>query len=280
MANIDIGKDTLTSNANNVNSTDSQSNKLSEAEECFRRIKESQMNASDEMLDEVYNTCLALLAKYKKTGQVRAIRKLLYHVKCIDREREVVRAGVTKFVYRSDIEDYIDNVSKDDVKIIELKNYERDIPNEIVEVVERVGKYFDNLYVLFTDYTGKVERQIKKEERTKDPILFGVFRNNETRTVIERFYYLGDWEDEYCSLTLDKMVGEMNEADRHKIVHSCELPSDIEELKIQLENMVQANDKEDAEFAIVDRRTYEKGKNQKHKKFFNNIRTIFSKGKK
>ena len=211
------------------------------AEECFDKIKNSKMTASDEYLDTVYDTCLAMLEKFKITGQVKAIRKLMYHLECIEREHKVVAAGVTKFVYRSDVEDYIDNVATKDVKIIELKNYERTIPDEIIEVVDKVGKYFDGLYVVFTDYTGKVERQIKKEERTADPILFGVFKNDETNTIIERFYYLGDWVDEYCDLTLDKMVGEMKAADRPKIVHSCKQPKDIEELKKQLEKLVEAD---------------------------------------
>ena len=51
---------------------------------------------------------------------------------------------------------------------------------------------FDQLYVLFTDYTSQIERQVEKERRQKGPILFGVFQNERTETVIDRFYFLGD----------------------------------------------------------------------------------------
>lgn len=30
---------------------------------------------------------------------------------------------------------------------------------------------------MFTDYTGRMERQVEKERREKDPILFGTFQN-------------------------------------------------------------------------------------------------------
>ena len=115
-----------------------------------------------------------------------------------------------------------------------LEKYEREIPDEIVSIIEQVKDKFDQLYILFTDYTGKVERQIEKERRQKDPILFGTFQNEKTRTVIDRFYFLGDWEDEYCDLTLDKMVNEVEASKKRNIVRTVNTPEDIEELKKQL----------------------------------------------
>jgi hypothetical protein len=45
-------------------------------------------------------------------------------------------------------------------------------------------------------------------EKAKDPILFGVLKG--TRNL----YFIGDWIDEYCDLTLDKFLStlEMEEA--------------------------------------------------------------------
>ena len=203
----------------------------------FDEVKERKQHVTDEDLDRIYNNCLELINKYMITGQVKAIKKLIYHLECIEREKEIIKLGIDTFIYRSDIEDYIDNVAKDTVKIIDLENYERDIPDEIVSIIEKVKHYFTKLYVIFTDYTGKVERQVQKEERVADPILFGVFQNEETRTVIERFYYLGDWVDEYCDLTLDKMVNEMKEASSIPITHKIKMPLEIEELKEQLKHL-------------------------------------------
>ena len=234
----------------------------------FEQVKERKHNITDEELVKVYDNCLELLNKYKITGQKKGMRKLMFHLECIEKEREIVKMGINTFIYRDDIEEYIDTVAKDTVKIIELENYEREIPDEIVEVIAATKDKFDQLYVVFTDYTGKVERQIEKERRDKDPILFGTFQNQSNRTVIDRFYYLGDWEDEYCDLTLDKMVNEAEKAGKRNIVKTISTPSDIEELKEQLGGLSEINGN-----FIISNSTPQK------KTFFQNIKSVL-KGKK
>lgn len=207
----------------------------------FEEIKDRKHHITDAKLVKVYDNCLDLLNKYKITGQQKGMRKLMFHLECIEKEREIVKMGINTFIYRDDIEEYIDSVAKDTVKIIELENYEREIPDEIVEIVAAVKDKFDQLYIVFTDYTGKVERQVEKERREKDPILFGTFQNPSNRTVIDRFYYLGDWEDEYCDLTLDKMVNETEKAGKRNIVKTISTPKDIEELREQLSGLSEIN---------------------------------------
>lgn len=223
----------------NINTSNTE---LLTPDEYFQIIKSKKQSISDEQLLDIYNNCLELLNKYKLTGQTRGMRKLLFHLECIEKEREIVAAGFNEFIYRDDIEDYIDNIAKDVVKLIELKNYEREIPDRIVHIIEQVGDKFDGLYVVFTDYTGKVERRIEKEHRSTDPILFGTFQNEQSRAVIDRFYYLGDWEDEFCDLTLDKMVNEVKAKSKRDIVHTIKTPADIDELKAQL-NMLSENNR-------------------------------------
>lgn len=210
--------------------------------EYFEIVKERKQTVTDEDLSRIYDNCLAMLNKYKITGQTSGMRKLLFHLESIEAEREIVKMGITTFIYKDDIEEYIDNIAKDVVKIIELEKYEREIPDEIVAIIAQVKDKFDQLYVLFTDYTGKVERQVEKERRAKDPILFGTFQNEKTRTVIDRFYFLGDWEDEYCDLTLDKMVNEVQVSKERNIVRTIKTPQDIEELKKQLDQLTPSID--------------------------------------
>lgn len=236
--------------------------------EYFDQVKERKNHITDEDLQKVYDNCLELLSKYSITGQKKGMRKLMFHLECIEKEREIVKMGVDTFIYRDDIEEYIDKVAKDTVKIIELENYEREIPDEIVEMIARVKDKFDQLYVVFTDYTGKVERQIEKERRSKDPILFGTFQNTSNRTVIDRFYYLGDWEDEYCDLTLDKMVNETEKVGKRNITRSISTPKDIEELKSQLGNLRMEHNGAIIQTASVDAAVEKKS-------WFSNIKTIF-----
>jgi hypothetical protein len=237
--------------------------------EYFEKVKEKKNHITDEDLKKVYDNCLELINKYKITGQKKAIRKLMFHLECIEKEREIVKMGIDTFIYRDDIEEYIDNVAKDIVKIIELENYEREIPDEIVELIGEVKDKFDQLYVVFTDYTGKVEKQIEKERRDKDPILFGTFQNQSNRTVIDRFYYLGDWEDEYCDLTLDKMVNETQKVGKRNIVKTISTPQDIEELKSQLGSLSERGNTFVQAITVPEKKSW-----------FSNIKTAFKGSKK
>lgn len=203
----------------------------------FEMIKSKKNKVTDKELQRYYNNCLVLLNKYKQTNQIKAAKKLIFHLESIEKEREIVKLGIDTFVYRDDIEEYIDNIAKDTVKIIELENYEREIPDDVIIEYNKVKDKLDRFYVVFTDYTGKVERQIEKERRDKDPILFGTFQDESSGTLIERFYFIGDWEDEYCDLTLDKMISEVQEAKESNIAMTINTPQDIEQLKKQLNSM-------------------------------------------
>lgn len=240
--------------------------------EYFEFLKSKKQQITDEELSIVYDNVLFLINKYKTTGQTSGLRKLLFHIECIEKEREIIKSGINTFVYKDDIEEFIDNVSKDVVKIIELRNYEREVPDEIVSVLNGIKDKFDEFYVVFTDYTGKAEKQVEKARRDKDPILFGVFKNEDSRSISDRFYYIGDWEDEYCDLTLDKMVGEFKKVKDKDIQWEISTPEDLEELKDQLNSLNQSNNR----FRVTE--DFKTNTDQSKKSFFSKIKTFFSKG--
>lgn len=210
--------------------------------EYFDIVKGRKKKITDRELQEIYDNCLELLNKYNITGQTSAMRRLIFHLDNIEKEKQLVDMGIDTFVYKSDIEDFVHNVKDRVVKVIELKNYEREIPDEIVHVIERTKDIFDNIYVVYTDYTGETERQVEQERRAKDPILFGSFQNRKQGIIVERFYFLGDWVDDYCDLTLDKMVAEVRNRTGRDIEKKIKTPSDINELRAQLENLAPTRD--------------------------------------
>lgn len=203
----------------------------------FDMLKAKKHETDDAVLDRFYDNCIYLLNKYRITNQVSAMRKLIFHVEVVERERKLIPLGITSFIYKDDIEEYIDDIAKNVVKIIDLESYERDIPDDIVSAVELTKGIFDKFYVLFTDYTGKVERKVEKERRNADPILFGTFQNESDRMLCDRFYFLGDWEDEYCDLTLDKLVSEYKTSKGRNIDISISTPNDVEELRKSLNDL-------------------------------------------
>lgn len=180
----------------------------------FANIKSKKQQTSDEFLKQLCTNIESLLKKAHALGQVKVTKKLLYAFDVLEKERELYNLGFRDFVYRDDIEYYMDKVSDNAVKIITLQDYPREIPDEIAEklITLKEKNIFDTYYIVFTDYTGATEREVEAERRRKDPILFGTFSKRESnfRMLHDRFYYIADWEDEYCALTLDKMVSEMS----------------------------------------------------------------------
>ncbi len=213
-----------------------------EPKEYFDDLKDKVQNITDKELQDFMYGCLQLVNKYKVTGQTRIIQKLRFLTDCVEKERDLIKMGINSFVYREDIEQYIDNIAKNVVKIIELENYPRDIPDEIVDVIAKTKDLFDQYYVVFTDYTGEIEKQVEKTRRDKDPILFGTFQEKRTAqsgftqqeiVMNDRFYYLGDWEDEYCDLTMDKFL---REAGKEKL-KEIGTPTNISAIKEELHRL-------------------------------------------
>lgn len=206
--------------------------------EYFQRVKSRVEVMDNPKLTKLINNAKQLFDKYQVTGQTKAAKRLAFHLKSLLKEEKLLELGINKFVYRNDIENYIENVSKKPVKIIELENYPREIPDEIVETITKTKDLFDKMYVLFTDYSeGQLQKEVEKE---RDPILFGAFHNKDCSVMIERMYYLGDWEDEFCDLTLDKLVQETSK----DIVKEVSLPKNKDKLILQLEAYSEVKDNE------------------------------------
>ena len=77
------------------------------AKDYFEIVKSRKQTITDEDLERVYDNCLELLNKYKITGQTAGLRKLIFHLDSIEAERELVKMGITTFIYRDEIEEYI-----------------------------------------------------------------------------------------------------------------------------------------------------------------------------
>jgi hypothetical protein len=78
-----------------------------------------------------------------------------------------------------------------------IRNFIRVIPEKAADKKKEADKLnvFDNYVLLHFD----PEKKAFKEE-DKDPILFGVISG------IRKLYYIADWVDEYCDLTLDQFI--------------------------------------------------------------------------
>lgn len=155
------------------------------------------------------------------------------------RESEAYVCGYDKWVTINDIERFRDITKEADstgspVFFKKLEDFPRSIPYKTKTQVTQVKdkKIFDQLWVLYLDYT-KTELKTNKEKiREKDPILFGQFAYQK-----DRYYYILDWVDEHCDLTLEKFVETMSAKDPHyKVQQIPEIDCDFVE-KIKKEVM-------------------------------------------
>lgn len=194
----------------------------------FNYLKNAKNEITTQALKDSYEVFIHLGEKYAKLGQRESLKKLCFLADTLKKEEKLIELGITTYIYKDVVADYIDHVADKTVKIIELSRYMREIPDELVDIIDKSKELFDEFYVVFTDYTGKEERKVAKERRDKDPILFGVFKNSSN--VADRFYFIGDWVDEYCDLTLDKMIEQYEAKKGYSLAVETKIPTTTDEL--------------------------------------------------
>lgn len=165
-------------------------------EEFFKSVKSSSINL--ELLDERLVGYKLLLARAESSGQVALKEKLLGDIEVIKYESVLLSAGFSKVVSEDLVIEFYKKCKKG-LRLDWVKNFTRIIPCEVIEVKNRLDelKVFDNYVVLHYDPQGNAYKKTKEEE--KDPILFGVIRGS------NKLYFVGDWIDEVCDLTLEKL---------------------------------------------------------------------------
>ena len=203
--------------------------------EYFEKVKNMITEETSENIISLYNIIINKLKKYTITGQKSAAKELYAKALYLQKEYKLIEKGVTKYVTRQNIEKYINDIADDCVCVIEMKNFDRPIPDEIVDIVADTMDIFDEFYIVFTDYTGEKRSKVEQERREKDPILFGnIFIDGR---VSDKMYFLGDWIDEYCDLTLDKMIEKIAKEEKIKpddIVYNINDSSTLEKIKEEI----------------------------------------------
>lgn len=138
--------------------------------------------------------------KMNQTSQIDSIcQKLLIHFY----ESVLAVHGYNRYISFSNLEQ-LKNEGKRVIDIDYIANFNRVIPNEVVEKKLNCDDLhvFDNYCVMYYDPTGQTYSRTATAKR--DPILFGVINHS------ERLYYIADWEDELCDLTLDRIAERAN----------------------------------------------------------------------
>jgi hypothetical protein len=166
----------------------------------------SELNISN--INEIISKYDSVLSKAKSNKQIALIERLEDYIEILKSELILTTSEFNKFLDERDVILFYEKASKHEkyktnLGLTYIQNFVKLIPNEITELKMKAEelKVFDNYVILHYDYDGKSVDDTKAEkERKKDPILFGVIKNS------KRLYYIGDWIDNYCDLTLDVLI--------------------------------------------------------------------------
>lgn len=146
-----------------------------------------------------------LVEGYDKLGQEALSEQFLKRVIKETRETEMYALGYKIFIEKEFLEKFRYKVKGRGISVTTLKNYTRVIPNknqkEIMKAIK--SKLFDRIEIVHYDEDGDGSKMTAEEER-KDPIAFGRILES------DRYYFITDWEDEYCDLTLDDIVDKLS----------------------------------------------------------------------
>lgn len=172
--------------------------------EVFNNVKGSIENL--ELYENKANAYTALIRKAKSAGQVAFVEKLarnaiVYQYECI-----LYAAGFTKFIPEDKLVEAC-RKSERGLNLTYIKNYIRYIPDDIMDLREKADelRVFDNFVILHYDPENKDveqthEEKVEEDRKRKDPILFGLIQGS------DKLYFIGDWIDEVCDLTWDKLA--------------------------------------------------------------------------
>lgn len=189
----------------------------------------------------IIDNTLKMINKAKITEQTSMAKRLTHQLELALRELEAAKKGFNIFVNRKDIELYISKVEAKAVKIIELSRYTREIPDDIIDKIAEAKEVFDEMYIMFTDYTKKETKKVAKERRDKDPILFGAFIDKdgekENKIYVEdRLFFIADWVEDKCDLTLEEICRDVKDKSNKDITYKVDLPTTEEAAKSYLDS--------------------------------------------
>lgn len=218
--------------------------------EYFKYIKELVKGIDDAPINAAINAAQDLIRTCVVTGQKALADALVVKLELLIRERNAVEHGYTQVLNRVDFEAWsFDIASKakesgdpNPIHLIELRNYTRTIPDDVLDKVGEARNYFDMLYVAYTDYTGETVRQVEKAKRDKDPIVFGAFlvpAANGNKMASEHLFFIADWVDDFCDLTMDQVIKSYKKATKEDILLPVEhfTTTDLDEIKKQIKEM-------------------------------------------
>lgn len=168
--------------------------------EFFRSVKNNalELRAIQEIASG-YERALLMARTSRQTALVETLTKNLAAIRS---EAQLLAIGLTKYVEEETLVAFAEKAERH-LRLDWIANFVRMVPEDLIKKKQEADArfVFDNYVVLHYDPRGQNRADTEEERRKKkDPILFGVIDGR------RRLYYIGDWVDEFCDLSLDKIA--------------------------------------------------------------------------
>jgi hypothetical protein len=169
-------------------------------DEFFNRVKKDRLKLK--IIDKILEKYLANIARAEMAGQVALVEKLKDNVGIVKKETEMAIAGIDTYLSKKQFETLLSKTTKH-ITETPIRNYTQFIPDKIItKIADLKSKNIFNEFVIVHYDPKKENSALTKEEkrRKEDPIAFGKINGS------DKYYFIGDWIDDYCNLTLTEAV--------------------------------------------------------------------------
>jgi hypothetical protein len=165
--------------------------------DAFQIVKDrmQEVETSPEKVKAVVANALARAAEARELKQHRYSDRLMQIAAAVAIEAQVVALGYSKWVDATLVNQVVAANRHLFLEMSSLSSFPRSIPTDVANIIKSVKPLFDDFIIVFTDPKKEVD------PKEKDPILFGTLR-----AFPDRLYYITDWTDPWCDLTLDKFL--------------------------------------------------------------------------
>ena len=166
----------------------------------FKSVKNQQKEL--EVVDSRVRGYEAALERAQQAGQTALVERLQAGIEATRSETQLHAIGLNQVLLEETIVEFVKK-SPRGLRLDWIRNFTRVVPDEVLAEKVRCDDLliFDNYVILHYDPEGKSWAETRAEiEDRKDPILFGLIKDR------RQLYFVGEWVDEYCDLTLDQIA--------------------------------------------------------------------------
>ena len=191
----------------NIDSDDSEKEEVFQFDifQFFDNVKGLLKDSSKKYIERIEPYMIAL-KQAQEMGQIALVDKLMADIFINKYESILFASDFYQKITEEQLVDFVKKAEKG-VQLCYIKNFIRPIPEGVRLRKSEADKLlvFDNYCVLYYDKDSKsfsqTEAEKERERRKKsDPILFGMIHGS------KNLYYIADWIDEYCNLTIDEFL--------------------------------------------------------------------------